>query len=416
MSREGMFKQVQKVGRNGLAFQLAPTHVSYANTLVRLMMTAVETVGFRADVGENGLTTDVSIEANTTPMTNEMLAHRIGLLPVNIQDPKKYSKDSYEFHLDVVNDTEDFMDVKASDIQVLKVDGDSKVQVPSKDFFKPDPITGDTCLLAILKPKHATGKPEEIRFKAKASMGVGRENARFIPTSQATYSYTLDTDEEHIKEVRGAWLTQHKKIPADSWETLPSEKKDALEREFKTLGIKRCYLKNELGEPYSFDFKVESAGVLSPQYIVKRACEAGAELCSRFGDEGGDTLPEDVLVQPTNKQILGYDFVFQKQDHTLGNLLQTWIDQNMIDNGKVTFAGYMIPHPLRDEMVLTIGVEDGQETTAREVLKDAARGCAAMFRSWSDAWISATGGPPKPTTAVATASKKKRAIIRASDV
>jgi len=410
MSREGVFKSIRNINNNTLKFQLSPTHVSYANTLVRLMITGVETVGFRADIGEDGLTTDVVIEANTTPMTNEMLAHRIGLLPVNIEDPVNYNKDEYEFHLDIVNDTDDIMDVKASDIIVLKVEGDSKIQVSTSSFFKADPVTGDTCLIATLKPKHATGKAEEIRFKAKASMGKGRENARFIPTSQCTYIYTLDDDEDNIKEVRNNWLNLQKKIPADSWETLPEDKRASLEREFNTLGRKRCYLKDGLGEPYSFDFTVESTGVLSPQYIVKRACEAGVLMCSRYGDEG-ETLPEDVLVQPTSKKLLGYDFVFQNQDHTLGNLLQTWIDQNYIDNGEVTFVGYMIPHPLSDEMVLTIGVADGQEKTARRILKETARSCTAIFREWSEAWEVKKSVAEKASASQAT-GRKKRPIVR----
>ena len=193
MSRESVFNfpKNQAVNRNVIKFQMSPTHVSYANTLVRLMMTSVDTVGFRADIGDDGLTSDVIIEANTTPMTNEMLAHRIGLLPIHVDDPSSWNKDEYEFHLDVVNETDESMDVKAADIRVLKVDGDSKVQIPSRTFFKPDPVSGDTCLIATLKPKHTSGKAEEIRFKAKASLGNGRENARFIPTSQCTYTYTL---------------------------------------------------------------------------------------------------------------------------------------------------------------------------------------------------------------------------------
>jgi len=409
MSRESVFNfpKNQAVNRNVIKFQMSPTHVSYANTLVRLMMTSVDTVGFRADIGDDGLTSDVIIEANTTPMTNEMLAHRIGLLPIHVDDPSSWNKDEYEFHLDVVNETDESMDVKAADIRVLKVDGDSKVQIPSRTFFKPDPVSGDTCLIATLKPKHTSGKAEEIRFKAKASLGNGRENARFIPTSQCTYTYTLDDDEAHIKEVRDNWLNMYKKIPSEKWESMDATEKDTLEREFNTLGRKRCYLKNEGNEPYSFDFTVESAGILSPMYILKKGCESGVALCSRFGDDGGETLPEDVLVQPTKKKILGYDFVFKKQDHTLGNLLQTWIDQNVIDNGDVNFAGYVCPHPLRDEMVFTIGVVDGQESTARRILKETARSCAAMFRGWADSLQTDTVTPGPTATA-----RRKRVIAR----
>lgn len=409
-----VFQNIQPLGRNGLKFRLSPTHVSYANTLVRLMMTGVETVGFRADIREDGLTTDVLIEANSTPMTNEMLAHRIGLLPVHVLDTSSWNKDEYEFILDVVNESDDFIDVKTSDFKVLQMKGDTSVPVSWKTFFHPDPVTGDTCLLATLKPKHLAGKPEEIRLKAKASVGVGRENARFIPTSQCSYVYSLDTDESRIKEVMMEWLLMNKKVDSSQWESMTAEQKGPLEREFNTLGVKRCYLKNELGEPYSFDFTVESVGVLPPDLIVKKACEAGVKLCRHFTDAGGESLPEDVQVQPTQMRILGYDFVFQKQDHTLGNLLQTWLDQNKVGNGEINFAGYKIPHPLRDEMVLTIGVSDGQEATARRALKDAAKACAVMFANWADTW-NVSRGVDSTSGLVAPTLKKKRAIIRPSE-
>jgi hypothetical protein len=60
---------------------------------------------------------------------------------------------------------------------------------------------------------------------------------------------------------------------------------------------------------------------------------------------------------------------------------------------KITYAGYCVPHPLRDEMVLRIGVEDGEESTARIAVAAAANGCAKMFREMRARWRNATGAP-----------------------
>lgn len=149
-----------------------------------------------------------------------------------------------------------------------------------------------------------------------------------------------------------------------------------------------------------------------------RACEVGAALCARFGDAGGEGLPEDVTVQPAEGRILGWDFIFQKQDHTLGHLLQAWLDVHKVGRGEVTFAGYDVPHPLQDKMVLRIGVADGQEATARRTLKEAAAACAGMFRTWKTEWDLATGaaGVTKAVATVAgpapTAPAKKRLVRR----
>ena len=82
-------------------FTLSPLHVTYANTLRRLILTGVETVAFRADMTSLGTTTDVVVKRNDTPMTNEMLAHRIGLIPIHA-DAKTWNPDKYVFTMESV--------------------------------------------------------------------------------------------------------------------------------------------------------------------------------------------------------------------------------------------------------------------------------------------------------------------------
>ena len=60
---------------------------------------------------------------------------------------------------------------------------------------------------------------------------------------------------------------------------------------------------------------------------------------------------------------------------------------------KITYAGYSVPHPLRDEMVLRIGVEDGEEATARLAVAEAAKGCVDMFQKLRTSWRGVTGAP-----------------------
>jgi DNA-directed RNA polymerase subunit L len=377
-------------------------------------MIGVETVGFRADIRENGATTDVEVKVNTTPMTNEMLAHRIGLLPIYVPDPVTWNPDKYTFTLHATNNTDEVMDVFASNFTVFEERGvDDRRPVDSRLFFPPNPVTNQTCLLATLKPMMPGGKPEEILLEAKATIGIGREDARFIPTTQCSYGYTLDEDPIRRKQAFDEWV-QRSKMKDPAMLDADPEKKAPLEREFKTLEINRCYLKNEKGEPNSFDFTIESAGVLDPAYIVQRACQVGAELCKQYMS---DVLPQDVLLQRTETMTNAFDFFFQKQDHTLGHLIQAWIDENLMDNGEITFVGYDIPHPLRDEMVLRIGIAntvENDEAVARKAIQSAMTACQAMFLTWKDQWISLTGSNiqvPVPST-VQPPSTTKRLIRR----
>jgi DNA-directed RNA polymerase subunit D len=409
---QSVFSNIQRPKPNTVAFQLSPTHVAYANTLRRLCIGHVETVGFRADMTDTGSTTDVEILANSTPMTNEMLAHRIGLIPIHVKNPLAWvdKADNFTFVLNKQNMSEDFFDVEAADFKVFERRGEESVAIPTSEFFKPHPVTNQTTLLGVLKPLMPGGKPEEVHVKAKASVGTGRENARFIPTTQCSYGYTLNSDPIALKSAFDEWVRQNKKIDPAALETDPARKLP-LEREFSTLEINRCYLKDEEGEPYSFDFTVESVGVLSPEYIVGRACEVGAELCRKYAEPG---LGADVIVQRVDGRMLGYDFFFQRQDHTLGHLIQAWMDANLVGNGKVTFAGYDIPHPLRDEMVIRIGVADGEEATARQALTAAMNSCASMFDAWKSQWAqNALPRSAATLTAAAAATKPApRRVVR----
>ena len=156
------------------------------------------------------------------------------------------------------------------------------------------------------------------------------------------------------------------------------------------MEIQRCYKINEQGEPYSFDFTVESVGVLDPIYIVKRALDILQEKLLKYASIDSGDLPPNLKVVPAEARGALFDFIFEGEDHTLGNLLQTWMDQTMMDKDLITFVGYKVPHPLRDEMVLRVGVAEGKSTRARELVAQACRDTAQLFKQWSMEWVGAT--------------------------
>jgi len=385
---DSVFKNLQRVNPTTIRFTLAPTHVTYANTLRRTMITDVETVAFASDIVEGGGTTDVLITKNSTPMSNEMLAHRIGLLPIHVEKPLEWDADQYSFKLDIVNDSTEPRDVVAADIQVFKNRGpeDDPLPVPSVQFFHPDPVTHDTTLLTVLKGRVGVQEPERLSFTAKATVGTGRANARYMPvTSRCAYGYTADDSPERKKEMFAKWLTTHKKVTPTELEA-NSERKGELEREFATMEVQRCFLADERGEPFSFDFVIESVGVLDPVYTVARAIDVLQKKMLMYASIDSGDLPESLKMRPADARMKGFDCMFQQEDHTLGNLLQSWMEQNLMDSGEITFVGYKVPHPLRDEMLLRVGVESGKDMDARAAIAKAARNLAQMFSQWAGFW------------------------------
>jgi DNA-directed RNA polymerase subunit L len=297
------------------------------------------------------------------------------------------------------------------------------VQMDTDAFFPKDPLTKQTCLIATLAP--GTGR---VKFTAKASMGTGRENARFQPTSQCSYVYTRDEDEATVDAHFSEWLEKAKKQSVADLESDEKGKSKlaAFRREYNTMEIAKVYLKDEKGEPYSYDFTIETVGPLKISYIVRRACDVGEAMMAKYTGIGSGALPDDkkLRIIPSRSRVLGFDFVMKEQDHTFGNMIQTYLEQNHIYEGeqkagrpiKITYVGYEVPHPLRDEMVVRIGVATQAE--ALQAFAQACEGCAAIFRDMRTAWMKAVpeAGVNVAKAALAAAVKPNKGVAAAKAV
>jgi DNA-directed RNA polymerase subunit L/DNA-directed RNA polymerase alpha subunit len=372
-------------------FRLRNSNITVANTIRRSIVAHTASVAFRTEPPEKS---DVVISVNTTPLVNEMIAHRLGMIPIRA-DIATFEPSHYEFVIDKENNTKVMMDVCASDIQVFVKNPDTPLEaptlVPTEQFFPPDPITGDTCLITRLRPQWNPSNPNErIVLKAKASISTGSENIRWCPVSQCSYEYTRDTNEANIEAVFNNWLKQTKKIEDPA--IMPSERLAELKREFNTMEIQRCYLKDEKGEPNDFTFFIESVGILSVPQIVKAGISACIAKVGTYVDVDA-VLPEGVTVLPGDARFPCCDVYFQNESHTLGNLLETYLIANHVDGTaepRITYAGYKVPHPLRPEMFVRIGMnaEDPEVRvqTTRLVIASVCRFLRDEFRKLQQSW------------------------------
>jgi len=414
------FEDIKAVSSRKIQFTLANTSYPHANTLRRAIMTLVPMVGFRSDppgvVVEDSHIKILRNDSNTQP--NELLAHRLSLIPIHGIDPQSFDENKYVFKINLENGSAIQRDVTASDIKVYErrqaADlSESLVEVPSKDFFVPNSFTGDTCLITTMPAKRSSLTPT-LEVILKASLGNGKEHARFIPTCQATYGYTLDTNTERRKAYFEKWLVTHKNVEPASLEQDEARFK-VLDTEFKTMQIQRIYKLNEVGEPNSFDFQIESIGTMAPRAIVERALLGLVKMCEPYISLDNGDLPATISVTPSDAQLPGFDFLIRGEDHTFGNMIQTWLVENHVEGDatpRISFAGYKIPHPLKDEMLLRVGVEDGNEVTARTAIAIAARGCKAMFQQWLSIWTGGVPGSRVTTAAPSTAAAALKRTIK----
>ena len=130
--------------------------------------------------------------------------------------------------------------------------------------------------------------------------------------------------------------------------------------------------------------------------------------------EGWDftfTVPERHVDSNTTAEKIHREHILDllSCDHTLGNLLQTYIDENLFNQNNVTYVGYNVPHPLRNDMVLRLGINGGKELDARMTIENAAKGCVAMFTRWLADWRKATGTAHQVVNPVAATKKRAAA-------
>lgn len=380
-----LFRGAEKLSAS---FRFTNTNVTIANTLRRAILTMTPSVGFRTEPYDKS---EVVISVNTTPLVNEMIAHRVGMIPICITDITAFRPELFEFVLDIKNDTKEVMDVRASDFKVFMKNPenplDAPTQLKNEEYFPPDPITGDTVLITRLRPQwNPTAPLEQLTLKAKASLSTGTENIRWSPVSQASYEYTRDAEPEHVDLVFKNWLSANKKI--DDLAAVPEDILGAYRREFNTMEIQRSYLKDERGNPYDFTFFIESVGVQPIPMIVANALTAATALVSKYIDV--DTvLPDTMRLVQADTRYPAIDVYFQNEGHTLGNLLETFIVDNHIDGSAqppVNYVAYKVPHPLKPEMYVRIGMakEDDVETQKNIALNVITSACRTLKTQFSD--------------------------------
>jgi DNA-directed RNA polymerase subunit L/DNA-directed RNA polymerase alpha subunit len=415
------FENINAPSDRKLQFTLTPTSYPYANTVRRAIMTLVPNVAFRSDPPGIVLANpDIKILHNdSVTQPNELLAHRLSLIPIHGAPADTWDPDRFVFRIKMENEGSEAIDIFASDITVLerRTASDTSeilVEVPNRTFFVPNPITRETCLITSLPAKRSAITPK-LLVELKATVGNGREHARFIPTCQASYGYTLDTNTERRNQYFEKWLISHKNVDPDTLKD-DEQRRTELDREFKSMEIQRIFKQNEKGEPNSFDFQIETLGTIPTRSILEQALVGIQKICEPFmGLDQGD-LPETVRIEQCDSQLQGFDIIFTGHDHTLGNLLQTWLSDNLVDGDeslkpRIQTAGYYIRHPLKDEMTIRIGLLDPKDNqmTVRAAIAAAAKGCHAMFGDWKRTFT----GEARPASASSLGAQPTAANLAA---
>ncbi|AFR94965.1 DNA-directed RNA polymerase I and III subunit RPAC1 [Cryptococcus neoformans] len=281
--KQDLVASVQRLTPSTIEFDLVGVDASIANALRRTLIAEVPTVAIE----------EVYVWNNTSIMQDEVLCHRVGLVPLKI-DPRSlryrpsansqpHEHDTVVFDLRVRCDRRPNVDRSETDPK--KMYFDSNVYsgmlkwVPSGDQKKkfkgkaPRPVNDDI-LLVKLRPG------QQVDLHCFARKGVGADHAKFSPVATASYRLLPHIilrgpiPKEHQQKFKGCFppgvIEIEKDESGEDQCVVKNPRKDTVSREvlrhpeFQDL-VQLARIRDH------FIFNVESAGQYSPEELVPEA-------------------------------------------------------------------------------------------------------------------------------------------------
>jgi DNA-directed RNA polymerase subunit L len=307
------------------SFNIENVDLGIINSIRRVILSEIPVVAF---YGEEHPTVDILY--NNTPLHNEYMIHRIGLIPLNIKEniTENYEDNDYTFELNKENNNPDIKMLNVTTADFTGSYKDKKLSTKElNEIFQPNSITKDHILITRLRLN------EKIHLKANAIKRTAKLNSSFSPVSLSNFYFVVDENEA-------------------------SKTDNILDKE-------RSYIKNKYGEPSKINFQIETINGLSYKYLFNKAIEILIEKL------------ENIILKLDNKEIEieevpnipnSFNFKIEDEDDTLGNLIQSILHNKYIrENSKLNdlscdYVGYICPHPLIKQLIVrfTLSTTDKQ--------------------------------------------------------
>jgi len=305
--------------KNHYKFDIHNIDLAIINSVRRIILADIQVVGFDGEIHPS-----LTIEINDGPLHNEIMLHRLGLIPIYFSEEETdtFVSDDYEFTLDVENTGLVTLNVTSHDFKVTKL-GTELTKTEVQRLFPVDTITKSPILITRLRP----GERFKV-VKGRALKSSASHHAGFSAVSLCTLEF----------------------------------KQDPVEAVTKTniLDKERAYLKNTYDDPLVVTFSIESECALTPKYLFSKAIDILADKLHK--------IIQNINIDESTQSYIKFEvtetggqFTFSNEDDTLGNVLQSSLHNHYIREKKpgprdinIVYVGYYCPHPLDSTMVLRI--------------------------------------------------------------
>jgi DNA-directed RNA polymerase subunit L len=341
-----------------LTFTINNTNVSVVNAIRRTILSDVPSVVFHTfPYSENKCT----VHANTTRFNNEIIKHRLSLVPIHITD-LTIPLDNYLLEVKKKNTSEVIEYITTEDFQIKDIKTDKYLSKGDRDkIFPKNGLTNYYIEFLRLRPKLGSNLDgEELHLTAKFSISTAKSNGAYNQASTCFYKNTVNP-----VAANDVWVKKAKQLKSEGMDEtqIAFEKKN-----WELLDGQRIYI------PDSFDFVLKSVGIYENKELVQQACDILNEHMAII-QQGLDVDDVNVVsIQKTTSTIENcYDIILKNYDYTVGKVLEYYMyTLHFEGDAMLSFCGFHKEHPHDDFSVLRIAFKNASEPiVVKQFLRDA---------------------------------------------
>ncbi|EIW82913.1 insert subdomain of RNA polymerase alpha subunit [Coniophora puteana RWD-64-598 SS2] len=255
--------KIREVKKDSVNFTLENVDLALANSIRRVVMADIPTVAIDM----------VEVQANTTVLPDEFIAHRLGMVPLvstNCDEAMRLLRDctceegcqfcSIELRLDISCHDNRTLEVTSNHLEVVpfpfqdtaeSLSGD-ELSKRSEDFGHPvgknDP-SAQPVLICKMR------KGQELRIKCIAKKGIAKEHAKWSPCSAVAFEYDPYNKLRHTTY----WFEADERA---EWPVSENAKEEDAPREDEVFDYN--------AKPRKFYLEVETDGSLGPQEVMMK--------------------------------------------------------------------------------------------------------------------------------------------------
>jgi DNA-directed RNA polymerase subunit L len=261
----------------------------------------------------------VIFQKNTSIYNEDFMSQRFSLISLNAKEFSKLDLTKVEahFHATCTNMVEP-TPYYAKDIKLYYMENEDDGEESKKLLDISKYITIPDILLANIKPT------QEMICTFKVKRGNHKEDGgMYCPVSKCVYYFESDSKDE------------------------------------SPIARERDFLKTKSLLPLIYNFELETDGIYPILEIFSLGCDYYIKLLQNKIEEIKNIeTSTTVYIETSPTNMTGFDFIFEKNDDTLGNVIQTY----GIQDKDIHYIGYHIPHPLDRKLFIRLSLVNDKAT------------------------------------------------------